>query len=379
MKLLEAEVHTSLKNFLKQYRKPFWSHNLAMARLVSYILRLQRSAIIQTSSSISSYGLSYLLPSLLLNKPILLVAPLSTQYKLKKYIIPYLEQWLKQKNIIFNEACGKRLNNFKGILIISPYIWLHNYFKEQEYLLTGALTLVDKANYLEQWTRDYLTVTITPKDWKELQDNYLYSNALIHKVKSFLKYSIFNYPDSPYQQYLLGLEEKKSLQTLCKAITKDSLLNCIEKRILDNNYFLWASVNRRNQTFLIHLSPLDISSTLTPLFDSSTTIFMGEILDHNKSAFTYRKNIGIKEKLLCLKLSQQQLNEVVNLYIYDRLPMPNTSTFQDVLTMYIRRIINNSHSQSKPIFIIIDDIPLKKKSCNFFNFRIRFKYKNRKN
>ena len=103
MKLLEAEVHTSLKNFLKQYRKPFWSHNLAMARLVSYILRLQRSAIIQTSSSISSYGLSYLLPSLLLNKPILLVAPLSTQYKLKKYIIPYLEQWLKQKNIIFNE------------------------------------------------------------------------------------------------------------------------------------------------------------------------------------------------------------------------------------------------------------------------------------
>lgn len=361
MKSLEAEVHTSLKEFLKQYRKPFWIHNLTMARLVSYVLRLHRSAIIQTSSSISYYGLSYLLPSLLFNKPILLVAPLSTQHRLKRQAIPYLQQWLKQQNIIFNGTCKKELNSFQGLLIVSPYIWLHNYFRKRKYLLTDALTLVDKADYLEQWARDYLTVTITPRNWEELQDNYSYFNTLIYKVKSFLEYSIFNYPDNPYQQYLLSLEEKKSLRTLCKTIPQDNFLNLVEKKILDNNYFLWASVNRKSKTFLIHLSPLDLSSILAPLFNSSTTIFIGKILDHNKSAFTYKKNIGIKEKLLCLKLSQHRLDSMVDLHIYDRLPMPNTSIFQETLTSYIRKIIYAGHYQLKPIFILIDDISLKKK------------------
>ena len=361
MKSLEAEVHKSLKEFLKQCRKPFGESHLTMARLISHILCLQRSAIIQTNSSISYYGLSYLFPSLLFNRPILLVAPLSIQHNFKRREIPYLRQWLKQHNIIFNETCEKRLNNFHGLLIVSPHIWLHSYFKEQKYLLSNTLTLIDRADHLEKWTRNYLTVTITPRSWKNLEDNYLYFSTLIYKVKSFLKYSISNYSDNPYQQYLLGLEEKKSLLTLCKSIPQDSFLNLVEEKILDDNYFLWASISRQKRTFLIHLSPLDLFSTLSPLLHSFNNIFIGEILDYNKSALIYRKNVGIREKLLCLKLSQNQLSKIVNLYIYDRLPMPNTSRFQETLILHIKKIVHGSYSQLKPILIIIDDIPLKKK------------------
>ena len=73
MGLLEAQVHHSLKEFLRQQPQSLWTHHLTMARLISRALRLQRSALIQTGSSPARYYLSYLLPALLSEQPIILV------------------------------------------------------------------------------------------------------------------------------------------------------------------------------------------------------------------------------------------------------------------------------------------------------------------
>ena len=82
MTLLEAEVHISLREFLRHQGQPLWDHHLTMARLVSRALRLDRSALIQTGSTFSRYGLSYLMPCLLSDRPILLVVPSNIQQKL---------------------------------------------------------------------------------------------------------------------------------------------------------------------------------------------------------------------------------------------------------------------------------------------------------
>ena len=93
MTILEAEVHASLRAFLRQQGLPSWDHHLSMARLVSRGLRLGRSAIIQTGSTVSCYGYSYLMPALLSAHPVLLVASSTLQKKLLTGIIPRLHEW----------------------------------------------------------------------------------------------------------------------------------------------------------------------------------------------------------------------------------------------------------------------------------------------
>ena len=50
--MIEAEVHSSLRAFLKAHNNTDWPHHLTMARLIARALRLGRPALIQTGSSV---------------------------------------------------------------------------------------------------------------------------------------------------------------------------------------------------------------------------------------------------------------------------------------------------------------------------------------
>ncbi|MFM7717220.1 MAG: ATP-dependent DNA helicase, partial [Microcystis sp.] len=75
MVLLEAAVHSSLRAFLREQGRFYWSHHLTMGRLVARALRLKRSSLIQTGTTLTRYCLSYLTPALLGDTPVLIVAP----------------------------------------------------------------------------------------------------------------------------------------------------------------------------------------------------------------------------------------------------------------------------------------------------------------
>ncbi|MGB5594851.1 MAG: helicase C-terminal domain-containing protein, partial [Crocosphaera sp.] len=219
--------------------------------------------------------------------------------------------------------------------------------------------LIDQADYFEEWTKDYLTLTISPDDWQQLQSQYPAYGNLIQEVKLFLKKSIFSHPHSPYQCCLLDLEEKESLHHLCQIFSQNSLLSKFEQYIYHDNQLIWASINRENKTFLIHLTPLNISSILAPLLESSTVVLMGGFLDSQRSAPIYRNTIGLKKDILCLKFDPHRQNELIKLYIRDRLPMPNTPEFQRVLIEEVRKLVFACYQRLKPIIIIVDDVPLK--------------------
>ncbi|MFM8307475.1 MAG: ATP-dependent DNA helicase, partial [Microcystis aeruginosa] len=65
MVLLEATVHSSLRAFLREQGRFYWPHHLTMGRLVARALRLKRSSLIQTGTTLTRYCLSYLTPALL--------------------------------------------------------------------------------------------------------------------------------------------------------------------------------------------------------------------------------------------------------------------------------------------------------------------------
>ncbi len=365
MTLLEAEVHLSLREFLRHQREPVWDHHLTMARLVSRALRLDRSALIQTGSTFSRYGLSYLMPCLLSDRPILLVVPLSIHKQLIEQDIPYLQQWLKTNKTIVNQEQDVDFENFKGLFIVSPDVWLGDRLNHQGRFPDDMVTLIDQADYLEEWTKDYLTMTIFPDDWQTLQQQYPGYGNLIQEVKFFLEKSIFSHPNSPYQCCLLNQEERDSLSHLCQTLDNNPLLQRFAQSLDNKHQLLWASINPKKKTFSIHISPLDISSILSPHLDHSTIVLMGGFLDSQKSASIYRKTIGLTKDILCLKFHPHRQNELINLYIRDRLPMPNTPEFQQVLIEEVKKLIFGGYESLKPITIIVDDVPSKAQVATF--------------
>ena len=149
--LLESEVHSYLRDFWRAKSQPHWQHHLTMARLVARALRLGRSALIQTGSSVKRYCYSYITPALLGNSPVLIVAPLSVQKQLQEIAIPQLQQWLATNKSIIKESAlvfpsSSFWENFDGIMLIEPQTWLRARLNNQGGFPGHIPTLIDGAD-----------------------------------------------------------------------------------------------------------------------------------------------------------------------------------------------------------------------------------------
>ncbi|YAI81938.1 MAG: helicase C-terminal domain-containing protein [cyanobacterium endosymbiont of Rhopalodia sterrenbergii] len=359
MTLLEAEVHASLRAFLRQQGLPLWDHHLTMARLISRGLRLGRSAIIQTGSTVSRYGCSYLMPALLSDRPVLLVASSTLQEKLLTGIIPKLQEWLQTDQVIHTEDERLTWDNFRGILMVSPQTWLSAHLEKKSYFSLEIPALIDNADELEYWAREYFTSTLKPHHWQQLQKSYSAYGNLIQEVRLYLTKKILSRSTNPYQCYLLTQEEYNSLQHLGEVITGDSSFKHFFEKMSEKSQVLWASIDYKIQDFSLHSSPLEVGSILESIWQTSPVVLMGGFLDGDKTATTYRDSIGLKNNVLCFRFSPNRQNEFIKLYIRDRLPMPNTPEFQGVMLDQVRRLVTLCCHRSQLIVIIIDDTPLK--------------------
>ncbi|NJR43597.1 MAG: hypothetical protein HC767_14045 [Akkermansiaceae bacterium] len=128
-----------------------------MARLVSRALRLGRSALIQTGNTVSRYGLSYLMPSLLSDRPVLLVAPLAIQQRLLEKEIPLLQQWLQTDRRIHSAEKGLTWDHSQGLMMVSPQVWLSDRLENRGRFPADIPTLIDNADNLEEWVRESLS------------------------------------------------------------------------------------------------------------------------------------------------------------------------------------------------------------------------------
>jgi ATP-dependent DNA helicase DinG len=367
MGLLEAQVHHSLKEFLRQRPQSLWTHHLTMGRLISRALRLQRSALIQTGSSPSRYYLSYLLPALLSEQPILLVVSDRVKNQLEKIEIPQLEQWLNQHYGAISA---------ENLIITTPQIWLRDRLEENNNFPANITTVIDQADYLEEWARDYLSLTLNSENWEQLMLAVPQHQELIRETRIYLTKALFLHPPNPYNCYLLEKAEKEYLSYL---------LNKLEKNLPEKNNFLlpfqsfwkewqetkgnqllWATINREKGQFTLHLSPIDLAGYLKTLWQVPL-VMIGSFLDADKEATTFRKNIGL-EDLLCLKFLPSRQSQSIQLYLPDRLPLPNTPEFKGVIFEQIQELIritfhqhqqNSSFKTSNNIVILLDDVPLK--------------------
>jgi ATP-dependent DNA helicase DinG len=385
--VIEVEVHRQLRAFLRDQGEPYWLHHLTMARLVARALRIGRSALIQTGASSGYHGhyrLSYLMPALIWPEPTILVVPEALQQRLLMVEIPRLRQWISTHKPI---RTGDRWlgDDFQGLLLTSPQSWLSDRLEQQGRFPTGIPTILDGVDDLETWTRQALTATIQPSDWDDLMLVYPDQAEAIRDVRVQLTRTIFQHPANPYDCYLVEPPEQDLLRSLYQRLQdqesqdQDSRDSAIDQglpqtglppidlpqtwqlfwqRLQQPEQLIWADIARRQGQFSLHCAPIEVATVLRPVWAQQPVVLIGSALDLEPAAPIYRQQLGLDD-LTCLKFLPDRQNELIQLYLPDRLPLPNTPQFQSALLQEIRVLIGVSIDRQGLAVLLVGDTPLK--------------------
>lgn len=381
--MIEAEVHYSLHNFLRSQGEASWHHHLTMARLVARGLRLKRSALIQVGAGSGyqgRYRLSYLAPALMWQEPVIIVAPEEVQQRLLRVEIPPLQQWLQtDKKILTGDSWA--YDNFQGLLIVSPTAWLAAQLAGKGFP-TSIPTILDGVDDLEMWTRTQLTASIQTGDWDELMLAFPQQVEVIRNARVQLTKAVFQHPINPYECYLCSHQEQDILASLYQSLkiscTKDQARHSDDTEQLAtsshdlwmpdawrkfwqhprDNQLLWATISRSQGLFSVHSTPVEVASALAPIWSRQPVVLIGSALDQEAEAPIYRRNLGLGE-LTCLKFSDDRRENLIQLYLPDRLPLPNTPEFQTAFIEKVLSLLSLTVASPGATVILVGDVPLK--------------------
>ncbi|NEQ96404.1 MAG: ATP-dependent DNA helicase [Cyanothece sp. SIO2G6] len=385
--MIEVEVHQQLRAFLREQGESLWPHHLTMARLVARALRIDRSALIQSGVSASQYAhyrLSYLMPALLWSDAVIVVAPETIRNRLVMVDIPRLQQWMSTDKPIHvsptqTYATGEYQlsaqsaplwpqTDFNGLLITSPTAWLSDRLSPHTPQLPPSIpTVIDGADDLEQWVQQQLTLTLHPHDWDALMLACPAQAEAIRDIRIWLTHSIFQHPPNPYSCHLLEEQEQERLRLLEQILQAgeakhapyipaqwSSLIN----KLYQQGQLLWTSIDRIRGQFSLHCTPLDLAPLLTDMWQQQALVLIGNALDQSPQATAYRQRIGLGD-LTCVKFAPDRHQDLIQLYLPDQFPLPNTPQFQTALLQKVRQLICTSADAKGLTVILVGDTPLK--------------------
>ncbi|MEG4013682.1 MULTISPECIES: helicase C-terminal domain-containing protein [unclassified Microcoleus] len=361
--MIEVEVHNSLLHFLRSHSEPHWPHHLTMARLVARALRLGRSALIQTGLPAGAYRqryrVSYLMPVLMWPDPVILVAPTPLLEHLQRVEIPRLQEWLQTEKPI---EIYSHNADFQGLTLIDPQSWLADSLAENSELRGNIPTIIDGVDDLEVWTRQQLTAGLQPPDWNDLMQSEPMLADEILQVRVLLTRAVFLHPAKPDECYLLETAEQNILEGLLGRIELNGLIPAAWSNFWHcwqtNGQLRWAQIHRSSGSFSLYCAPVQVAEVLGKIWSAVPVVLIGCAVDVEPKAPIFRQMMGLPE-LTSVKFSPDRQNELIQLYIPNWLPLPNTPEFQGVLIQEIRTLLLMSVSVAGLTVLIVGDVPLR--------------------
>ncbi len=364
--VIEAQVHQQLREFLRDCGDSTWPHHLTLARLVARALRLGRSALLQVgglSAYQGDYRLSYLVALLLWPGPAVLVVAEETRQRLLLGDLPRLQDRLGlTKPVQVGDAWPGQ--DFTGVLITSPEAWLADRLGDATQFPSGIPTLIDDVDDLETWLGNLLTATLTQADWEALGLAYPQHRALIRDTRVALTFAAFQHPPNPYHCHLLEDGDSARLHHLHQVLTTDGRAEAMPPTwqrfwpvFADADRLRWFVTDRQSGHITLHCTPVDLAVHRNKLWQPQPVVLIGASLDHDAKADIFCQRFGL-EDLTCLKFSPDRHNDLVNLYLPDHLPLPNTPQFQSRVHQEIRRLLVCA-TRPGPALILVNDLPLK--------------------
>jgi len=346
--VIEVEVHAALRDFLRLHPDYRWPHYLTMARLVARAMRLGRSASIQAGTFSSGHpemSLGYLMPLLLWPQAAILVIDDALRSRLQRVEIPQLLEWtqLQTPIVVGDRWPGVEGCEFNGLLLVSPEQWLADRLGDRRCFPANVPTIIDDLDRLTDTARRLLTIELHDRDWNDGLEQAGASAPAIRAVRAELVRSVFQHPSNPYDAYLLDLDEQAALGEAVALIA--TLENApprwckLQANLADRNCFLWAQLDRDSGGLVLHHSPASIAQSLAAVWSQQPVVAIGGAVSTPSGHTDYlRDDLGL-EDVTCVQFAPDRQTAGVQLYLPDRLPLPNTPEYKAKLLDELHQLI----------------------------------------
>ncbi|MGB0561611.1 MAG: helicase C-terminal domain-containing protein [Spirulinaceae cyanobacterium] len=299
----------------------------------------------------------------------------------------------------------------------------------------GCPTVIDGGDDLETWARDALTLTLAPQDWQELVQALPDAAESISQTVKQLNQDLCDRPRNPYGCYALEPEQQAAIERLSQLIGQDvsqqdvnpptnlsqNLLGLHQESKTsqgreaqplqqENDSGLWGglamtpSLLPQGWRFLqrwqqpgrqlrwatieptaqgekdipaevrLHVAPMELAPELAPLWQQQPTVFLGRFLglERQEGQF-WRDRLGLGD-LTTVKFAPQRQQDLIQLYVPERLAFPNDPAFRDQLLNQILRLcrggmLGQRHGRQRPpewisplkrpVVLVVEDTPLR--------------------
>jgi ATP-dependent DNA helicase DinG len=290
------------------------------------------------------------------------VAEEAVQHRLLRVEIPRLCESMRISKPI---RTGDRWPSpeFQGVLLTTPTDWLADHCHQSGRFPAAIPTVLDGAEALEHLTRQQMTVSLIPQDWEALMLTYPQQAEAIRDHRVRLTKALFQHPPNPYGCALIDQPEREILFQLGQVLQSWNLhlspnnWQSFWQLLARNDYLFWAEIDREWGQFTLNTAPIDLSPVLSGLWSRQPLVLLGSGLDLEVNASLYRKQIGLGD-LTCLKFAPDRQQEVIQLYLPEQMPMPNTPEFQTALLAQIRQLLSTSSGAGLTV-LIVEDLPLR--------------------
>lgn len=358
--MLEAKVHSQLRDFSRLHSEQEWIHQLTMGRMIARGLRLQSSTIIQTGVNHKHYYLSYLIPALLSPDSVVIVVE---ENSLLEYIFEEcisIQKYINYHKKILNYYPKNKELEKPTLYIVDTKTWLERIFKDEA--IDYLTTIIVKGENLIETTYQYLTLTISYSQLLSMIEDLDFSHQdLIRGKLANLLQLIYSHPPNPYDSYLLEKQEKNLIKDILIHSQSNNklLIDFLSSLFLQEKYIHYFIINRSQGSFLLKATPLELKSIMEEKWLDQNLIIIADYLEPEKVPLDYGNHLGLKLKdFTCLKFSPNPQGKILKIYFPDNFPFPNNPSFATKVNQEILALISGIKINHCPIIVIIDDVPL---------------------
>ena len=341
----EAQAHRKLKQLMAVSGHGAWPHGLTLTRLVARSLRRRDHSLFPIhEGQRPDWLLSLLLPLLLSEEPIALVASRDLQHRLLQCELPRLAEAGLQRPL----WQGCRPPGGTSLWLLSPeelvQVWQHGDLGSHQLVCA-------EAEKLDSLLRQAQSIRLDPQHWDQLSRACPQLRDGVLQLHERLSRRLLNRPLGRSPRLTITPEDEAPLRLLLQG--QSSLPEPWSKWLAADGpqWTSWALTDPQRLQWSLERQPLQPLLSLHGLVEGRGAVLAGAWSPEGE-----RLNaLGLKDPVL-VPLGDVQRTEALPLFAPPRQPLPNSEPFAVHVLDQCRRLVLGQAGIS---VVLVDDDPLR--------------------
>ena len=341
----EAQAHHKLKQLLSSRAGSGWPHGLTLTRLVARSLRrCDHSLFPIREGQRSDWMLSLLLPAVLSEAPVALVASEPLQRRLLQQELPLL----RSAGLVRPLWQGTTAPSSPCLWMLSPgelvQVWQSHQLGEHQLLCA-------EAEQLEELLGNGQAIRIEPEHWDQLSASQPHLRESLVQLHERLSRQLLNRPLARQPKLAISREQEAPLRLLLQGRTDlpkpwQRWLDCG-----DQSWTSWAIPDAEQLRWSLVRQPLQPLQSLHGVLEQRGAVLAGCWAPEGVRLDA----LGLNNPVV-ISLGDTQREEALPLFAPRQQPFPNSSEYAGHLLDQCRRLVLGQGGLS---IVVIDDNPLR--------------------